>query len=49
MFAYGFLSVILVLYLASIGIDAHRIGMLLTLTLLGDVIVSLFLTTRADV
>src|SRR5581483_2288346 len=48
MFAYGFLSVILVLYLASIGIDAHRIGLLLTLTLLGDVLVSLFLTTRAD-
>ncbi len=48
MFAYGFLSVILVLYLAAIGIDAHRIGILLTLTLLGDVLVSLFLTTRAD-
>jgi len=48
MFAYGFLSVILVLYLASIGIDARRIGLLLSLTLIGDVIVSLFLTTRAD-
>jgi len=48
MFAYGFLSVVLVLYLASIGLDAHRIGILLTLTLLGDVAVSLFLTTRAD-
>ena len=48
MFAYGFLSIILILYLASIGIDSHRIGLLLTLTLIGDVIVSLFLTTRAD-
>lgn len=48
MFAYGFLSVILVLYLASIGIDPGRIGLLLSLTLIGDVIVSLFLTTRAD-
>lgn len=48
MFAYGFLSVVLVLYLASIGIDARRIGLLLSLTLIGDVIVSLFLTTRAD-
>ena len=48
MFAYGFLSVILILYLASIGISEHRIGLLLTLTLLGDVAVSLFLTTRAD-
>ena len=49
MFAYGFLSVILILYLAAIGISAHRIGLLLTLTLAGDVVVSLFLTTRADV
>src|ERR1700730_9437370 len=49
MFAYGFLSVVLVLYLASIGLDPHRIGLLLSLTLLGDVIISLYLTTRADV
>ena len=48
MFAYGFLSVILILYLAAIDISPHRIGLLLTLTLAGDVIVSLFLTTRAD-
>jgi MFS family permease len=49
LFAYGFLSVVLVLHLASIGLDEHRIGLLLTLTLIGDVAVSLFLTTRADV
>ena len=48
MFAYGFLSVILILYLAAIGIDARRIGILLSLTLAGDVIVSLIFTTRAD-
>ncbi len=48
MFAYGFLSVILVLYLVSIGFDSHRIGALLSLTLIGDVAVSLMLTTRAD-
>ena len=48
MFAYGFLSIILILYLAALGISAHRIGLLLSLTLAGDVIVSLFLTTRAD-
>jgi len=48
MFAYGFLSVVLVLYLASAGIDAHRIGVLLSLTLIGDVAISLFLTTHAD-
>jgi MFS family permease len=48
MFAYGAVSVVLVLYLAGLGIEAHRIGLLLSLTLVGDVIVSLFLTTRAD-
>ncbi len=48
MFAYGFLSVVLVLYLAAIGLDDHRIGLLLTLTLVGDVVISLYLTTRAD-
>ncbi|HEY2092677.1 MAG TPA: MFS transporter [Thermoanaerobaculia bacterium] len=48
MFAYGAVSVVLVLYLAGLGIPAQRIGLLLTLTLIGDVIVSLFLTTRAD-
>ncbi|HET7437693.1 MAG TPA: MFS transporter [Thermoanaerobaculia bacterium] len=48
LFAYGFLAVVLVLYLSSIGLDDHRIGALLSLTLLGDVLVSLYLTTRAD-
>ena len=48
LFAYGFVAVVLVLYLSSIGLDDHRIGLLLSLTLAGDVIVSLFLTTRAD-
>jgi len=37
-----------VLYLSSIGLDDHRIGLLLSLTLAGDVVVSLYLTTRAD-
>ena len=49
LFAYGFLSVVLVLYLVAIGLDSHRIGLLLTLTLIGDVVVSLYLTTRADI
>ena len=48
LFAYGFLSIVLVLYLASIGLDESRIGVLLTLTLAGDVLLSLYLTTRAD-
>jgi MFS family permease len=48
MFAYGAVSVVLVLYLSGLGIEAHRVGLLLTLTLIGDVIVSLYLTTQAD-
>jgi MFS family permease len=48
LFAYGFIAVVLVLYLAAIGLDDHRIGLLLSLTLFGDVLVSLVLTTRAD-
>src|SRR5262245_29016700 len=48
MFAYGFLSVVLALYLTAIGLDNERAGLLLTLALLGDMAVSLVLTTNAD-
>jgi MFS family permease len=48
LFAYGALSVVLVLYLAGLGLAADRIGLLLALTLAGDVAVSLWLTTSAD-
>lgn len=48
MFAYGMLGVTLVLYLAATGLDATRIGLLLTLTLLGDSVISLLLGARAD-
>jgi MFS family permease len=48
MFSYGFVSVVLVLYLASLGFGEGRIGLLLTLTLLGDTLVSLWITTQAD-
>ena len=48
MFAYGFLAVVLVLYLAGLGLDALTIGLILTLTLVGDTLVSLWLTTHAD-
>ncbi|MEI6874183.1 MAG: hypothetical protein WCL50_03530, partial [Spirochaetota bacterium] len=37
MFAYGFLSVVLVLYLSGLGFPEGRIGLLLTLALLGSV------------
>jgi MFS family permease len=42
------LSVVLVFYLIGIGLSEAQTGLLLTLTLVGDVSVSLFLTTRAD-
>lgn len=48
LFAYGSLSVVLVFYLVSLGLSASQTGLLLSLTLAGDVVVSLFLTTRAD-
>ena len=48
LYAYGFLSVVLVLYLAEVGLPAGQIGMLLSLTLLGDAAISLWLTTSAD-
>ncbi|HEX9043517.1 MAG TPA: MFS transporter [Candidatus Limnocylindrales bacterium] len=48
MFAYGFLAVVLALYLSALGFDGFRIGILLTLTLVGDTLISLWLTTHAD-
>lgn len=48
LFGYGLLSVVLVLYLAEVGFEETQIGVLLTLTLVGDTAVSLWLTTRAD-
>ena len=48
LFAYGFLSVVLVLYLAQVGLTEMEIGLLLTLTLIGDTIISLWITTSAD-
>jgi len=48
LFAYGSLSVILVFYLIGLGLTEAQAGLVLTLTLVGDVIVSLYLTTRAD-
>ncbi len=48
LFAYGSLSVILVFYLIGLGLTEGQAGLVLTLTLAGDVVVSLYLTTRAD-
>lgn len=48
MFGYGFLAVVLVLYLSAIGLSGGEVGLLLGLTLLGDAALSLWLTTYAD-
>ncbi len=48
LFAYGFLSVILALYLSALGLTTVQIGLLFSLTLLGDVVVSLLITLTAD-
>ncbi len=48
MFAYGFLSVVLVLYLAQLRLGQGLIGLLLSFTLIGDAVISLWLTSSAD-
>ena len=48
LFCYGFLSVILALYLSEAGFTEGQIGLLFTLTLVGDALISLWLTTSAD-
>jgi MFS family permease len=48
LFAYGSLSVVLVFYLTGLGLSTSETGVLFTLTLLGDTVISLYLTTRAD-
>lgn len=48
LFAYGLLSVVLALYLAAVGLTDEQIGLLLTLTLIGDALVSLLITRVAD-
>ena len=48
MFAYGLLGVVLVLYVAARGFDEGRLGLLLSLTFLGDAAISLWLSTHAD-
>ena len=48
LFCYGFLSVVLALYLTETGLDERQVGLLFTLTLAGDAGISLLLTTHAD-
>lgn len=48
LFCYGFLSVVLALYLSETGLTEQQIGLLFTFTLVGDAGISLWLTTSAD-
>ena len=48
LFAYGSLSVVLVFYLTGLGVSTSQTGVLFTLTLIGDTVISVYLTTRAD-
>jgi MFS family permease len=46
--AYGCLSVVFALYLAALGLTDQQIGLVLTLTLVGDAVLSLWIATVAD-
>ncbi|ROV89715.1 hypothetical protein VMCG_10356 [Cytospora schulzeri] len=48
MLAYGGVSLILAMYFSALGFTDVRIGLFMTLTLLGDVLISLLLTLTAD-
>ena len=48
MFAYGFLSVVLALYLSELGLNEASHRSIADLTLIGDGVISLIMTTTAD-
>lgn len=48
LFAYGTSTIILVAYLRALGIPEARIGLFMTLTLAGDVMISFILILFAD-
>ncbi len=48
MFGFASVGVIFAVYLHELGLSDQRIGMLLTLTLLGDSVISLAITIVAD-
>lgn len=48
LFAYGGSTLILVAYLTAIGTSEAKSGLFMTLTLVGDTIISFFLTLFAD-
>jgi MFS family permease len=48
LFAFGFVSVHLAVYLTAVKLSGTEVGLLLAMTLLGDTAISLAITTRAD-
>lgn len=48
MFAFGGLAVVLMLLLEEQGLKTTQIGSLFTIILLGDLVITLVLTTSAD-
>jgi MFS family permease len=48
LYSYGFLSVGLLLYLSALGFTQLQIGVLFTGTLIGDLLITFYLTTTAD-
>jgi len=48
LFCYGFLSLVLTLYLVETGLTVGQAGLLFAFTLAGDAGITLLLTTRAD-
>lgn len=48
LFAYGSSTLILALYLSALGISDTKIGLFMTLTLVGDILISFGLTLTAD-
>ena len=48
LFAYGGCTLIFASFFEALGIQRGRIGLFMTLTLIGDTVISLFLTLYAD-
>ncbi|KAI1333526.1 MFS general substrate transporter [Xylariaceae sp. FL0016] len=48
MFAYGTNALILAIFFSALGVSDHQIGLFMTLTLVGDVVLGTFLSLVAD-
>lgn len=48
LFAYGASTLVLASYLSALGNSDRKIGLFMTLTLVGDILISFFLTLFAD-